>query len=837
MTDLVSESSSSRTKRPTRRRPIAKGRAPLRLPRVPGLDGLRLLGALAVVVYHTMGAVLGANPSAGVILPPFAFAFFIISGFVIYRPFATAHLNRQKMPSTRKYLTGRALRVLPLWWVALGVYLLVNGTGGLDTPLEWVATFGLLQFAIPEIRFAVIGPAWALSVEWIFYLTAPFLASGLRTANRRFLPRTDPFKVQLAVLLPLAVVTAVIAPVRPFVAIIVGMLLAVTDVRRHLTKTTPQWLEALRAPGLALVVTAVAWVILIDYPYKPGLSVQWVEQDPLVVLIWLAVAACWFATVAFREPEGIITKRLDSPVAVRLALLSFGLYLWHDLVLQQTIEHLGIDAHLGAALYLTLVGSFTIATLTFFTIERPLMMIRARIVPPPPLPKKVVRAAAAEALDEEPGATPAEVAAARAVVATTPSVEPRPAAVAAEVEHERLERLPADQRPDRASSPGRGWITSIDGLRVIAALCVITFHVCAEQRVPMAWATGMAALFIPAWSSFFVVSGYVLYRPWAMAHARMALGDGIGPSKAPDGGIGTFWLRRILRVYPVYWVVQGVAMAISGTGDVHGLTDWFQIITLFPLPNFDVIIHHGLGVIVWTMVVELAYYTVLPFISRGITLLIKQGAGYAVAQAVPLGILFGACVYLGSTSARVLCVAACIVVGMGIAAIDGWQRTLRRWVPGVRVLSRNPIIILPVLVAAWAIGSWVAKDDDPEFLFRSYLPVHLGAMVIVSTVMFLPAVFGPANGGYRRFLSSTPMRVLGPLTFGIYLWHYPIIRWTTERIDLPLAALWIWVVVSAPVLALGTYRLVEEPMEKVRHRYFGRTSAAAPSPAPERSHA
>jgi peptidoglycan/LPS O-acetylase OafA/YrhL len=345
----------------------------------------------------------------------------------------------------------------------------------------------------------------------------------------------------------------------------------------------------------------------------------------------------------------------------------------------------------------------------------------------------------------------------------------------------------------------------------------------------------MAALFIPAWSSFFVVSGYVLYRPWAMAQARMALGDGVAPTKAPDGGVGTFWLRRILRVYPVYWVVQGVAMAISGTGDVQGPADWFQIITLFPLPDFNVIINHGLGVIVWTMVVELAYYTVLPFISRGITALIRSGASYVTAQAVPLGILFGGCVYLGSTSARVLCVAACIVVGMGIAAIDGWQRTLRRWAPGIRTLSRNPIIIAPVILVAWAAGSWVARDDDPEFLFRSYLPVHLAAMVAVSTVMFLPAVFGPAKGSYRRFLSARPMRVLGPLTFGIYLWHYPIIRWTAERVDLPLAVLWTWVVLASPVLALITYRAVEEPMERVRHRYFGRTSAPAPAPATERS--
>lgn len=795
MVDIVEDHSSADRRRGSgpqrRRRPSLRPK--LQLSRVEGLDGLRVIGALAVVVYHVMGSVLDANPPVAVIMPPMAFTFFVLSGFVIYRPFAAGHLNRQAVPKTSHFLANRAIRVLPLWWIAIAVYLAVEGTDRLQTATDWWATIGLVQFAVPDARYAVIGPAWALSVEWIFYLSVPFIASFIQGAHRAVAPRASALQAQLAALIPLLVACAVLPPLRPFVAIILGMLLAIASVRQTMTGATPQWLEILRSPATAFVTTAVAWAILLDYPYKSGLSVQWVEEDPLVVAIWIVVAIAWFAPVAFGPGEGIITRHLRSPWATRFGLLTFGIYLWHDLVLTRTVRVLGTDAHLAAVMYLTVAGGIAAAAVTFFTVERPLMALRERLQPAPRIagPRRLAPA-------QPPRARPA------------PAQSPT--------------NPPATNQP-----PGRGWITSIDGLRVIAALCVITFHVGAEMDIPARWAQALAALFIPIFATFFVVSGFVLYRPWAMAQARIALGDGQAPLGPPDGGAASFWLRRALRVYPVYWVVQASALAISGTGDLEGVGDWLQVITLFPLPDFNVIINHGLGVIVWTMVVELVFYAVLPPLGRGITALVQRGTRFVTAQVLSLGGLFVVFAYLGSTSARVLAVACCIVVGMAIAAVDAWQRTLRRWAPGVRYLSRHPIVALPITLVCWAVGTVVARDDDPDLLFRTHLAIHLAAMVIVSIVLFLPAVFGSPKGAYRRFLSSTPMRVLGPLTFGIYLWHYPLIRQTVQQVDLPLPALQVWTMIAAPLLALITYRLIEQPMELLRHRHLGRT-AAPPSP-------
>ncbi|HRW38785.1 MAG TPA: acyltransferase, partial [Aquihabitans sp.] len=240
MTETVREPRATRPRPPSARRRRRPERRPaLRLRRVDGLDGLRVLGALAVVVYHVLGAVLEANPRVGVIMPPAAFTFFIISGFVIYRPFAASHVAGNPPTDLRRYAVGRAIRVLPLWWTALVVYLLVFGTGRLDSPLEWGATLTLTHYAVPGARFAVIGPAWALSVEWIFYLVVPIVAAGIAGAHRALAPRAEAASFQLAGLAAIGAVTAAVADLRPFVAIVVGMALAVVSIRQQQTRRTP----------------------------------------------------------------------------------------------------------------------------------------------------------------------------------------------------------------------------------------------------------------------------------------------------------------------------------------------------------------------------------------------------------------------------------------------------------------------------------------------------------------------------------------------------------------------------------------------------------------------
>ncbi|MCB1030350.1 MAG: acyltransferase [Acidimicrobiales bacterium] len=354
----------------------------LALQRVGGLDGLRVLGAIGVVIYHTVGAVADSTPKVIQVAPPMAFTFFIISGFVLYRPLARAHMERRRVPSPTRFWIGRIIRVMPLWWTAVTIYLLVNGTDSLKRPIDWFVTYASFQYVVRDARYAVIGPAWALSVEWIFYMSVPVFALALRSLNRRFFPRVEPVRIQLSFLIPLLIITAIISTTRPFMAILVGMVLSVVEIHQAQTNKRLELLRVLGSPGFALGVTVVAAVVLAFYEFPSGLSVQWLEQDPFIVVIWIVVATAWFGTVAFGRGNGIITKHLGSPLMARLSVLTFGLYVWHDLVLHQVTSHLGTDAHLGAALFLTLLGSILLATFTYLVIERPLMSVRYQVNPP-----------------------------------------------------------------------------------------------------------------------------------------------------------------------------------------------------------------------------------------------------------------------------------------------------------------------------------------------------------------------------------------------------------------------------------------------------------------------
>jgi len=143
----------------------------------PLIDSVRAIAALSVLVFH-VAQVTGTGESrswggylmrlnVGVTL------FFIISAFLLYRPFVAARLGVGPPVSVRRYLRSRALRILPAYWFALAVLMLVPGAlVGVDARHWWIY-FGFLQ--VYDVHRIVLGisPAWSLSTEVAFYLFLP----------------------------------------------------------------------------------------------------------------------------------------------------------------------------------------------------------------------------------------------------------------------------------------------------------------------------------------------------------------------------------------------------------------------------------------------------------------------------------------------------------------------------------------------------------------------------------------------------------------------------------------------------------------------------------------
>src|SRR5262245_5006866 len=153
--------------------------------RLPGIEGLRAIAAMSVLVYHvySYGAPNGRPPDLGPLsglFPKFSLGvvlFFSLSGFLLYRPFAAAVLRGEPGPGVRRYLRNRALRIVPAYWVILSLVGLVFGAAVLadgrigflsSDPRLFAVDLLLVQNYAPATAHTGITPSWSLAVEVVF---------------------------------------------------------------------------------------------------------------------------------------------------------------------------------------------------------------------------------------------------------------------------------------------------------------------------------------------------------------------------------------------------------------------------------------------------------------------------------------------------------------------------------------------------------------------------------------------------------------------------------------------------------------------------------------------
>jgi peptidoglycan/LPS O-acetylase OafA/YrhL len=160
------------------------------------IEGLRAVAAWSIVIFHvwvfTSPAVFEWNlgPLTAFVSPlqSGVTLFFVLSGFLLYRPVGAALLDGEKGPATLAYLRNRALRILPAYLVVLLIVgfvlrsasLGVSGGSVLGGPLTGDKTLVLdvllLQTYVPHAIWSGILPAWSLTVEVAFYVLLPLLA-------------------------------------------------------------------------------------------------------------------------------------------------------------------------------------------------------------------------------------------------------------------------------------------------------------------------------------------------------------------------------------------------------------------------------------------------------------------------------------------------------------------------------------------------------------------------------------------------------------------------------------------------------------------------------------
>lgn len=163
---------------------------------IPALDGVRAIATISVITFHINGMVrnklwdIHANPLASAIATfggSGVTLFFVLSGFLLFMPYAKALLFQDRWPSMRQFYMRRALRIIPGYYAALCLIILFFHREYLQ-PDHWKHLLLFLTFFMDssaETWRKISGPFWTLAVEGQFYLLLPWLALAFGVVARR----------------------------------------------------------------------------------------------------------------------------------------------------------------------------------------------------------------------------------------------------------------------------------------------------------------------------------------------------------------------------------------------------------------------------------------------------------------------------------------------------------------------------------------------------------------------------------------------------------------------------------------------------------------------------
>jgi peptidoglycan/LPS O-acetylase OafA/YrhL len=372
-------------------------------PRFPALDGVRGLAALAIVVHHA-SLYTGAHGdvTGGQVLRRLDVGvpvFFALSGFLLYRPFVAARQEGGRPVRIPDYVRARLLRLLPAYWVALGLVAAVPYLAGVTPTIDavqsgdWWRYFGLLQVYTAASTPEGFPHAWTLCVELSFYLLLPFWAWAW---SRRAAAGRDGV-VEIVLILGLGIASwglRTLTYVEPqvlgswfpfgftvgatFLWFSVGMAAAVRSVRRGPRRDGGPVIP----PGPAWVLALVAFLLL---SYAAGLPRSTEKPSGVGFLLLHGVAAVIAAliVVPFTTLGGarrsLLGRVLASRPLARLGEVSYGVYLWHPIVVLVLLDRgIGTEDRLWILAPATAVGSIVMGTLSYELVERPARRLRAR---------------------------------------------------------------------------------------------------------------------------------------------------------------------------------------------------------------------------------------------------------------------------------------------------------------------------------------------------------------------------------------------------------------------------------------------------------------------------
>ena len=360
-------------------------------------------------------------------------------------------------------------------------------------------------------------------------------------------------------------------------------------------------------------------------------------------------------------------------------------------------------------------------------------------------------------------------------------------------------------RPHAAPrAAGLGYRPALDGVRAFAVLSVMSWHFVLP---------GLKGGFLGV-DVFFVLSGFLittlLVEEW---EARGAI------------GLGRFYMRRVLRLFPALLVVLLVTAPL--------VPRLWTLEALFYVANWGVALGH-LGVCaikhLWSLSIEEQFYLVWP-----VTLLIL------LRMRAPRAVIYGtvALLALGSTFFKTQAWtspaswirlfhgtdsrADQLLIGCGLGLFLRWSALPERgWFRTAVRVAAMPALAYLAFMFLFARVYW-------EFLYHQ---AGFTGVALATAVMLLQMMTGP----YRwmtAILEWGPLVAIGRISYGLYLWHQPI-GWLSDprhyEIVPAIARIPLLLVRFGLTFAMAglSYALIERPALRLKHRFSPRMSQGAP---------
>lgn len=352
-----------------------------------------------------------------------------------------------------------------------------------------------------------------------------------------------------------------------------------------------------------------------------------------------------------------------------------------------------------------------------------------------------------------------------------------------------------------------------DGLRAIAAMSVLVHHVAGTTGA----VTGTAAGYLYARldvgvTIFFVISGFLLYRPFAAAHLQ----------SRPAPAAGPFYRRRFFRIFPAYWAALLAVWLVFDTITVGDGESFVRYFTLTHIYSKD----HVLGGIVpaWSLATEISFYLALPLYAALLGALTRRARRPHVVELGGVAILYT--IGIGTHAALLYSHDAAtpatlwLPAQVDLFALGMLLAVLHTMGVGAAIGRHAGLSWAVAGVAFWAVSTQL---DLPRVFADLTDGGEIGRQVLYATTavaLVAPAVFGDQRrGAIRRFLSSRPMLAVGIVSYGVFLWHFDLMKLFDEwQPDATFPALLVAVAGAALVIATASWLVVEKPLQSLSRR-------------------